>query len=224
MADYRIKNTEQDSPGYLMEKFDNTGRVVMSVHTDTIAHRTYYELQSNDKDSYEHLLKPSCSFPLIHADTKLDTDTKVIIFPIILPIGFVESVSFVTGDFSKIRSFELACYGNDKNVITGATQWFYCSSEIMEYDGKCSYKLRSGEKQSIVPKNFNYVAIRMKFKEDGDIIAKNVDDTISESLMNTSCELETDFSISTMKTITEDLTKGKVSVIPYVQFNVLKAT
>lgn len=221
---HEVKNTESDSAGFLIDKFDSTGRIIISVYVDVFTHKISFQLKSNTKDLFEHLLKPATSFSLVMADTEISSDTGVVLSPIVFPTGFVESVTFMSKDFSKLASFELACYGNEKNEITGAKRWFYVSSEMLEYDGNCSYCVKNNEYIAIVPYSFNFLAAKFKFKAGGSILGKLLNSVNANRLKELDYQYVTDFVLGTTTEIPDTLTKTQVTSIPFVQFNILKAT
>ena len=225
VINHELKNTDTDTPGYLIDKFASNGKVVITVYTDVFTHKISFKLAMNTKDLFEHLLKPTSPFSLTSMDSKIDADTNIGIFPAIFPSGVVESITMLSDDYSKIESFEIACFGNDVNVITGAKKWFYVNSENMTFDGSCSYKFKDGSYPSIVPYSYNFIAFRINLKSGGMILAKNVADISKTRLLELDYQWATsDSQLSTLTTIPSDLDKTVLDKVPFIQFNLLKAT
>jgi hypothetical protein len=222
---HELKNTAEDTPGYLIDKFASSGKIIITVYTDVFTHKIAFKLAMNTKDLFEHLLKPTSPFPFVSINSKLETNTPVSFVPVIFPSGIVESVTMLTDNYSNIESFEIACFGNDKNVITGAKRWFYVSSNSMTFDGKASYRFKDGQFPSIVPYSYNFMAYKLNFKEGGYLLANSAYDTAKSRLNELDYQWCTsDIQLSTTTTIPEGLNKSVVDVVPFIQFNLLKAT
>lgn len=222
---HELKNTAEDTPGYLIDKFASNGKIIITVYTDVFTHKIAFKLAMNTKDLFEHLLKPTSPFPLVSINGKLETDVPVSFVPAIFPSGVVESITMLTDDYSKIGSFEIACFGNDTNVITGAKRWFYTSSDTMVFDGKASYRFRDNQFPSIVPYSYNFIAFRFNFKEGGYLLANTAYNTAKSRLKELDYQWCTnDIQLSTTTTIPEGLNKSVVDAVPFIQFNLLKAT
>lgn len=224
MAEFHlIKNTSSDKPGYLIDKFDSSGRIIITVYTDVFSHKISFRLQMNTKDLFEHLLKPTSPFPMVSINGKIENDTNVIFFPAVFPNGVVESLTMLSNDYDKIESFSIACYGNDENIITGAKQWFYATSDSMIYDGESSFKFKNGNYPSIVPYSYNFVAFKVKFKSGGYLLANTVDDDARARLLALDAQWGSDVDLSTLTTIDSSINKTEVASVPFIQFNLLKA-
>lgn len=222
---HELKNTAKDIPGYLIDKFASNGKIIITVYTDVFTHKIAFKLAMNTKDLFEHLLKPTSPYPLVSINGKLETNTPVSFVPAIFPSGVVESITMLTDNYSNIESFEIACFGNDTNVITGAKKWFYTSSDTMIFDGKASYRFRDNQFPSIVPYSYNFIAFRFNFKEGGYLLAKTAYDTAKNRLKELDYQWCTnDIQLSTVTTIPGGLNKSVVDAVPFIQFNLLKAT
>lgn len=222
---HELKNTSTDTPGYLIDKFASNGKVIITVYTDVFTHKIAFKLAMNTKDLFEHLLKPTSPFPLVSINGKLDSDTDVCFVPAIFPSGVVESITMLSDNYDNIESFEIACFGNDTNTITGAKKWFYISSDDMTFDGKASYRFRDGQYPSIVPYSYNFIAYRFNLKDGGYLLANVADETSKSRLKELDYQWSTsDIQLSTTTTIPESVNKNVVNAVPFIQFNLLKAT
>lgn len=220
---HEIKNTQTDQPGYLIEKFDSSGRIIITVYTDVLSHKISFGLSMNTKDLFEHLLKPTSPFPLVSINGKIEENTPVLIFPAVFPNGVVDSLTMFSNNYSNIESFAIACYGNDKNVITGSKRWFYTTSDSMSFDGECSYKFNTGGTPSIVPYSYNFIAIKLKFKQGGYVLANTVYEDARARMRELDSQWAADFSLGDTLVIPEGINKSDVNAVPFVQFNLLKA-
>lgn len=220
---HELKTTARDKPGYLIDKFDSSGKIIITVYTDVFSNKISFKLSMNTKDLYEHLLKPTSPSPLVSINGKLEENVNVMFFPAVFPNGVVESLTMFTDNYSNIESFEVACYGNDSNVLTGAKQWFYVSSNTMNYDGECSYKFNNSVMPSIVPYSYNFIALRIKFKPGGYVLGNVIDSVAKERFKDLDIQWGANVSLAGLKTVPADVVKTDVDVVPFIQFNLLKA-
>lgn len=226
---HEVKNTASDKPGFLIDKFSSTGRIVITTYVDPFSHKISFKLNMNTKDLFEHLLKPTTTFSYVECNTAITSSTRVMISPVVFPNGFMQSITFAANDYSKVTSFEIACYGNEENSIIGAKQWFYVHSASMTYDGETSYEFNKANPNaddvvySIVPYSFNFVAVKLTLAQGCEVLANVTNDFVARRLLAVNSQFDTDIDLRSTKTIPDNITKYNSEVVPFIQFNLLKA-
>lgn len=223
--EHQIKTVEADQPGYLINKFDSSGRIIITVYTDIISNKISFKLTMNTKDLFEHLLKPTSPSPMVSINDSLKYDSQVMFFPAIFPNGVVESITMLSDNFANIDDFEIACFGNnDANQIEGSTRWFYTNKQSMLYDGKCSYTFRDGNYRSIVPYSYNFIAMKVTFRNGGSLLSNAMNQGSQDRFRTLDTQWQTNgITLSTCNKVPTGLTKVNLSTVPFIQFNLLKA-
>lgn len=220
---HEVKNVPADSAGYLIDKFSKTGRVRVKSY-QTVDKKIYFVFYIETKDLFAHLLKPSAPYELVLVDTQYESDgNDISVFPCVFPDGIINTISLLSPDLFKIGSFEIGLYGNEKNEFNGSTRWFYVNSGSMTNDEKMTFSIDPNDLKQISPFSYNFVAIKIKTINGGYILGKAVEDTQIQDRLR---EFDTQFTfqgdLSTLEEIPSTITKSNLSVIPYVQFNIVK--
>jgi len=229
IINHEIKNTSSDTPGFLINKFSSGGRIIITTYTDPFSHKISFMLNMNTKDLFEHLLKPTSTFPYVSINDTISTSNYANIVPVVFPNGFVQSITFIASNFNDITSFEIACYGNEANSIIGAKRWFYVHSSSMQYDGSTSYTFKKASATdadpvySIVPYSYNFIATKFSLSNGCTLLANTVSTDASTRLLQTNTQFDTDADLSTMLEVPASINKYNSTKVPFIQFNLLKS-
>lgn len=183
MALRRIKNTATDTPGYLIDKFADSGLVKPTVIIDDSGATmgVILQLETVKPDLMEHLLKPAATCNILNVNTQYRGDeSQTVVMPIVLPNGLFSQITFLTSDTTGINDFEIAFYGNDTNTFENATRWWHITKADVSQSisSRITFNIpdsitREGENKLY---NFNFIAVRIKFADSSStVLGRSVD-------------------------------------------------
>lgn len=221
-VNHEVKNNENDTPGFLISKFSNDGRVRIRA-TPEDDKKLSLDFYIENKDLFAHLLKPSVPFnlSLVNIRWNFGGNTNVIC-PCVFPDGIIDSITIPNSNVNNIRRFEIACYGNTKNQFIGSTKWFYVNSNQLTPNETGTYKyINSDDRKAIVPYSYNFICIKI----DGtELSCRSIEDFAQEALLNHDMQYKFYGDLNTLDNITESSIGDKMTAeyIPYFQINIVK--
>lgn len=219
---HEVKNVENDTPGFLVDKFSKDGRVhVRSTIENNITINLDFYIET--KDLLGHLLKPSVPYNISMVDTIANfAGYTNVVCPCIFPDGIVNSITLPNSNVNNINKFEIAIFGNNKNQFVGSTKWFYCTIDEFTPDenGTFTYTL-PGSRKAIIPFSYNFVCIKINAT---NVLCKTVSEIARSSLMDADIQYNFYGDIASVEEITQNFVSNKFTAdkIPYFQFDVLK--
>jgi len=217
-----LKNNENDTPGPLIDKFDNSGKVRVRAKA-TMSLELSLDFYVENKDLFGHLLKPSVPFNISLVDVRQNFGGHAcVVCPCVFPDGIINSITLPNTTSDNIEDFEIAAYGNTKNQFTGSKRWFYCRRSDFNATETGTYTYKDTTKiMSIAPYSYNFICIKMKGLE---LPCKLVNGDAATSLMNADIQYNFYANMVNLEEITEDVVRGKFETthIPYFQLDILK--